>query len=32
MERNFFSHIRGYETEMFAELQQIKNAGAYWRL
>ena len=32
MEPKYFSHIRKYESEMITELDQIKNAGGYWRL
>jgi hypothetical protein len=32
MEPDYFIHLRDYEAEMFAELEQLKNAGAYWRL
>jgi hypothetical protein len=32
MEPDYFSHIREYEAEMIAGLEQLKDAGAYWRL
>lgn len=32
MEPDYFSPIREYEAEMIAGFEQLKDAGAYWRL
>ena len=32
LEPDYFSNIREYEAEMIADLNALKNAGAYWRL